>query len=188
MEVRGEPQAGASCSSSPRGRSAGPVSKELLTAGSGGRRGIWDRLLIQPKPNCRKNATLQTVRVERSPLLDQVQTFLPQMAQANEKLRKEMAAASPGRFNIEDIDGALGKVIQMSSLYNTCVWTELTACLIVTSHSSAALAYSTSRIYPDPATLYRVPCCHPWSMSSWSPLDCCSDFSTGSPASAFSFL
>ncbi|CAK7297895.1 NOP protein chaperone 1 [Vulpes lagopus] len=113
MEVRGEPQAGASCSSSPRERSAGPVSKELLTAGSGGRGGIWDRLLIQPKPNCRKNATLQTVRVERSPLLDQVQTFLPQMAQANEKLRKEMAAASPGRFNIEDIDGDLGKVIQM---------------------------------------------------------------------------
>ncbi|CAD7687515.1 unnamed protein product [Nyctereutes procyonoides] len=113
MEVRGEPQAGASCSSCPRGRSAGPVSKELLTAGSDGRGGIWDRLLIQPKPNCRKNATLQTVRVERSPLLDQVQTFLPQMAQANEKLRKEMAAASPGRFNIEDIDGALGKVIQM---------------------------------------------------------------------------
>ncbi|EFB13460.1 hypothetical protein PANDA_003521, partial [Ailuropoda melanoleuca] len=46
-------------------------------------------------------------------VLDQVQTFLPQMAQANEKLRKEMAAAPPGRFNIEDIDGALGKVIQM---------------------------------------------------------------------------
>uniref|UniRef100_A0A452UWT4 Uncharacterized protein n=1 Tax=Ursus maritimus TaxID=29073 RepID=A0A452UWT4_URSMA len=75
--------------------------------------GIWDRLLIDPKRNCRKNSTLQTVRIERSPLLDQVQTFLPQMAQANEKLRKEMAAAPPGRFNIEDIDGALGKVIQM---------------------------------------------------------------------------
>lgn len=45
--------------------------------------------------------------------MDQVQTFLPQMAQANEKLRKAMAAAPPGRFNIENIDGTLGKVIQM---------------------------------------------------------------------------
>ncbi|XP_025737178.1 NOP protein chaperone 1 [Callorhinus ursinus] len=113
MEVRGEPQSGASSSSSPRDSSGVSVSNELLTAGSGGRGGIWDRLLINPKPNCRKNSTLQTVRIERSPLLDQVQTFLPQMAQANEKLRKEMAAAPPGRFNIEDIDGALGKVIQM---------------------------------------------------------------------------
>jgi hypothetical protein len=46
-------------------------------------------------------------------VLDQVQIFLPQMAQANEKLRKEMAVAPPGRFNIENIDGTLGKVIQM---------------------------------------------------------------------------
>lgn len=45
--------------------------------------------------------------------MDQVQLFLPQMAQANEKLRKEMAAAPPGRFNIENIDETLGKVIQM---------------------------------------------------------------------------
>lgn len=29
--------------------------------------GIWDRLLISPKPNCRKKSTLQTVRIERSP-------------------------------------------------------------------------------------------------------------------------
>ncbi|KAK2119446.1 hypothetical protein P7K49_000832 [Saguinus oedipus] len=35
------------------------------------------------------------------------------MAQANEKLRKEMAAAPPGHFNIENIDGTHGKVIQM---------------------------------------------------------------------------
>ncbi|TKC33646.1 hypothetical protein EI555_019092 [Monodon monoceros] len=34
------------------------------------------------------------------------------MAQANEKLRKEMAAAPPGHFNIENID-TLGKVMQM---------------------------------------------------------------------------
>lgn len=46
-------------------------------------------------------------------VLDQVQSFLPQMAQANEKLRKEMAAAPPDRFNIENIDETFGKVIQM---------------------------------------------------------------------------
>ncbi|XP_062058971.1 NOP protein chaperone 1 [Lepus europaeus] len=113
MEVRGESPANPSCSSSTRDCSGVSVSKELLTAGSYGRGGIWDRLLINSKPNPRKTSTLQTVRIERSPLLEQVQSFLPQMAQANEKLRKEMAAAPPGRFNIENIDGTLGKVIQM---------------------------------------------------------------------------
>ncbi|XP_010968759.1 uncharacterized protein C12orf45 homolog [Camelus ferus] len=113
MEVQDDPQSGPRCSSSSRDGSGVSVSKELLTAGSGGRGGIWDTLLINSKPNSRKNSTLQTVRIERSPLLDQVQTFLPQMAQANEKLRKEMAAAPPGHFNIENIDETLGKVIQM---------------------------------------------------------------------------
>ncbi|XP_063471271.1 NOP protein chaperone 1 isoform X2 [Symphalangus syndactylus] len=113
MEVHGKPQASPSCSSPTRDSSGVPVSKELLTAGSDGRGGIWDRLLINSQPKSRKTSTLQTVRIERSPLLDQVQTFLPQMARANEKLRKEMAAAPPGRFNIENIDGPHGKVIQM---------------------------------------------------------------------------
>lgn len=35
------------------------------------------------------------------------------MAQGNEKLRKEMAVAPPGHFNVENTDGTLGKVIQM---------------------------------------------------------------------------
>ncbi|XP_037369624.1 NOP protein chaperone 1 [Talpa occidentalis] len=113
MEVQGEPPASPRCSASPRNCAGVPVSKELLTAGSGGGRGIWDRLLINSKPNSRKTSTLQTVRIERSPLLDQVQTFLPRMAQANETLRKEMAAAPPGRFDIENTDGSPGKVIQM---------------------------------------------------------------------------
>ena len=106
-------ESGPSCSSSSRDGSGVSVSKELLMAGSGGRGGIWDRLLIDSKPNSRKNSTLQTVRIERSPLLDQVRTFLPQMAQANEKLRKEMAAAPPGHFNIENTDETLGQVIQI---------------------------------------------------------------------------
>nr|XP_058937747.1 NOP protein chaperone 1 isoform X2 [Kogia breviceps] len=113
MEAHGEFQSDTSCSSFSRDGSGVSVSRELLRAGSGGRGGIWDRLLINSKPNSRKNSTLQTVRIERSPLLDQVQSFLPQMAQANEKLRKEMAAAPPGHFNIENIDETLGKVIQM---------------------------------------------------------------------------
>uniref|UniRef100_K9IYL4 Uncharacterized protein n=1 Tax=Desmodus rotundus TaxID=9430 RepID=K9IYL4_DESRO len=113
MEVHGETQCSPSSSSPPKDGSGVSVSKELLTAGNGGHGGIWDRLLINSKPNSRKNSTLQTVRIERSPLLDQVQTFLPQMAQANDKLRKEMAAAPPGCFNIENIDETLGKVIQM---------------------------------------------------------------------------
>uniref|UniRef100_A0AAA9TF94 NOP protein chaperone 1 n=1 Tax=Bos taurus TaxID=9913 RepID=A0AAA9TF94_BOVIN len=113
MEVSGESHSGPSCSSSSRDGSGVSVSKELLMAGSGGRGGIWDRLFINSKPNSRKNSTLQTVRIERSPLLDQVRTFLPQMAQANEKLRKEMAAAPPGHFNIENTDETLGQVIQM---------------------------------------------------------------------------
>lgn len=113
MEANGELQCSPGSSSSPEGGPGVSVSRELLTAGSGGRGGIWDRLLINPKPNSRKNSSLQTVRIERSPLLDQVQTFLPQMAQANEKLRKEMAAAPPGHFNIENIDETLGNIIQM---------------------------------------------------------------------------
>uniref|UniRef100_H0WQS7 NOP protein chaperone 1 n=2 Tax=Otolemur garnettii TaxID=30611 RepID=H0WQS7_OTOGA len=113
MEVSGEPQASPSCSSPTRVCSGVSVSKELLSAGSDGRGGIWDKLLINSQPNSRKTSTLQTVRIERSPLLDQVQTFLPQMAQANEKLRKEMASAPPDHFNIENIDVTLGEVIQM---------------------------------------------------------------------------
>ncbi|XP_035875410.1 uncharacterized protein C12orf45 homolog isoform X2 [Phyllostomus discolor] len=84
MEVHGETQSSPTSSSPPKDGSGVSVSKELLTAGNGGH-GV----------------------------LDQVQTFLPQLAQANDKLRKEMAAAPPGHFNIENIDETLGKVIQM---------------------------------------------------------------------------
>ncbi|XP_076775951.1 NOP protein chaperone 1 [Arvicanthis niloticus] len=89
------------------------VSRELLTAGSQGSGGIWDQLLISSKPHSRKTSALQTVRMQRSPLLDQVQAFLPQMAQANEKLRKEMAASPAGHFNIENVDETTGNIIQM---------------------------------------------------------------------------
>uniref|UniRef100_A0A8C6FUV2 Uncharacterized protein n=1 Tax=Moschus moschiferus TaxID=68415 RepID=A0A8C6FUV2_MOSMO len=67
MEVRGECQSGPSCSSPSRDGAGVSVSQELLMAGSGGRGGIWDGLLINSKPNSRKNSTLQTIRIERSP-------------------------------------------------------------------------------------------------------------------------
>ncbi|XP_049639135.1 NOP protein chaperone 1 isoform X2 [Suncus etruscus] len=83
MEVPVDSRASAGSSSPVRDCPGVSVSKDLLTAGSDG--GV----------------------------LDQVQTFLPQIAKANEKLRKDMAAAPPGQFNIETINGTLGKVIQM---------------------------------------------------------------------------
>ena len=46
-------------------------------------------------------------------MLDQVQAFLPQLAQANEKLRKEMAVAPADRFNIENTEGTSGNIVQM---------------------------------------------------------------------------
>nr|XP_023394874.1 uncharacterized protein C12orf45 homolog isoform X2 [Loxodonta africana] len=84
MEMHGQPDPRPNCSLSTPGCSGVSVSKELLTAGSGG-----------------------------LGVLDQVQTFLPQMAQANEKLRKEIAAAPPGQFDIENVDETVGKIIQM---------------------------------------------------------------------------
>ncbi|KAK7813733.1 hypothetical protein U0070_001439 [Myodes glareolus] len=113
MEVHGERVSGPTASSSSGDRSQVTVSRELLTAGSAGSGGIWDQLLISAKPHPRKTSTVQTVRIQRSPLLDQVQAFLPQLAQANEKLRKEMAVAPADRFNIENTDGTSGNIIQM---------------------------------------------------------------------------
>ncbi|XP_051028884.1 NOP protein chaperone 1 [Acomys russatus] len=113
MELHGKPASGLSGSSSSRDCSQVTVSKELLTAGNQGSGGIWDQLLISSKPHSRKTSKLQTVRMQRSPLLDQVQAFLPRMAQANEKLRKEMAVAPAGRFNIENIDETSANIIQM---------------------------------------------------------------------------
>ncbi|KAL6032214.1 hypothetical protein STEG23_027103 [Scotinomys teguina] len=86
--------------------------------------GIWDELLITSKPPSKKTSALQTVRMQRSPLLDQVQAFLPQMAQANEKLRKEMKGAPADRFNIESIDGTSGNVIQMDVALFEMNWSD----------------------------------------------------------------
>ncbi|XP_021496627.1 NOP protein chaperone 1 [Meriones unguiculatus] len=113
MALRGERASGPGTALPPGACSQVTVSRELLTAGNGASGGIWDQLLISSKPHSRKTSTLQTVRMQRSPLLDQVQAFLPQMAQANEKLRKEMAVAPAGHFNIENINETSGSIIQM---------------------------------------------------------------------------
>ncbi|XP_041519377.1 uncharacterized protein C12orf45 homolog isoform X1 [Microtus oregoni] len=113
MELHGERVSAPAASSSSGDRSQITVSRELLTAESSGSRGIWDQLLISSKPQPRKTSTVQTVRMQRSPLLDQVQAFLPQLAQANEKLRKEMAVAPADRFDIENTEGTSGNIVQM---------------------------------------------------------------------------
>lgn len=81
-------------------------SKELLLCGNG--EGIHDKLLLKPKGT----ASLQTEKVPRSNVLDRLQSFLPQMALANETLRQQMEAAPVGQFDIESVEDA-EKVIQM---------------------------------------------------------------------------
>ncbi|NP_001188341.1 NOP protein chaperone 1 [Danio rerio] len=80
-------------------------SKDLLTCGNG--KGIHEKLLLNSK-----GASLKTERVSRSNVLDRLQNFLPQMAQANESLRQQMQEAPAGFFNIETVEDA-EKVIEM---------------------------------------------------------------------------
>uniref|UniRef100_A0A3P8UC59 NOP protein chaperone 1 n=1 Tax=Amphiprion percula TaxID=161767 RepID=A0A3P8UC59_AMPPE len=81
-------------------------SKALLSCGSGG--GLSEKLLLKPKTG----GSLQTERVPRSSVLDRLQSFLPQMAEANEKLRQQMEEAPAGHFDIESVEEA-EKVIEM---------------------------------------------------------------------------
>ncbi|XP_063073200.1 uncharacterized protein C12orf45 homolog [Engraulis encrasicolus] len=82
-------------------------SQDLLSCGNG--EAIHEKLLLK-KPN--KPAPLQTTRVPRSSVLDRLQSFLPQMAQANESLKQQMEAAPAEQFDIENTDDA-EKVIEM---------------------------------------------------------------------------
>ncbi|XP_072530023.1 NOP protein chaperone 1 [Salminus brasiliensis] len=83
-----------------------PASRDLLLCGTG--EGIHDRLLLKPKGT----ASLHTEKVPRSSVLDRLQSFLPQMASANEALRQQMEAAPVGRYDIESVADA-EKVIEM---------------------------------------------------------------------------
>ncbi|XP_075932242.1 NOP protein chaperone 1 [Anarhichas minor] len=81
-------------------------SQALLSCGNG--EGLSEKLLLKPKAG----RSLQTERVPRSSVLERLQSFLPQMAEANEKLKQQMADAPAGHFDIESVGGA-ESVIEM---------------------------------------------------------------------------
>ncbi|XP_044843563.1 NOP protein chaperone 1 isoform X1 [Mauremys mutica] len=76
--------------------------------------GIHDTLLINSKHAGKKVTNLETVRIPRSNILDRVQSFLPQMALANNELRREMATAPAHQFDIENLDSCLENIIEMN--------------------------------------------------------------------------
>ncbi|XP_019955401.1 NOP protein chaperone 1 [Paralichthys olivaceus] len=81
-------------------------SQALLSCGSGA--GLSETLLLKPKAD----RSLQTERVPRSSVLERLQSFLPQMAEANEKLKQQMDKAPAGHFDIESVEEAQ-RVIEM---------------------------------------------------------------------------
>ncbi|XP_041113174.1 uncharacterized protein C12orf45-like [Polyodon spathula] len=87
------------------------ISKELLSVGNGG--GIHDKLLLNSKRSSKNGTSSQTVKVPRSSVLDRLQSFLPQMAQANERLKLQMEESPAGQFDIENIEGNSEKIIEM---------------------------------------------------------------------------
>ncbi|KAJ8006720.1 hypothetical protein DPEC_G00110140 [Dallia pectoralis] len=87
-------------------------SQDLLACGKGG--GLHDKLLIKSRGG-KAGRSLQTERIPRSSVLDSLQSFLPQMAQANEKLRLQMEQAPAGHYDIERVEEA-EKIIAMDLL------------------------------------------------------------------------
>ncbi|XP_065535921.1 NOP protein chaperone 1 isoform X2 [Lathamus discolor] len=94
------------------GAGGAAASRELLAVGLRG--GLEETLLIRSKCSSKEATGLQTVRMPRSSLLDRVQSFLPQMAYANDELRRKMVTAPAHQFDIENLDGATEKVIEMN--------------------------------------------------------------------------
>ncbi|KAM4677414.1 NOP protein chaperone 1 [Discoglossus pictus] len=87
-------------------------SQELLGVGKSG--GLHSKLLINSKHTDKKGIMSPIVRLPRSSILDRVQNFLPQMAQANETLSKEMEINPASAFDIEHVDEEEGKIIEMN--------------------------------------------------------------------------
>ncbi|KAJ8373658.1 hypothetical protein SKAU_G00042380 [Synaphobranchus kaupii] len=85
------------------------TSQDLLSCGSG--EGLHEKLLLKSKVS-KTGDSIQTTKVPRSSVLDRLQSFLPQMAQANQKLMEELESAPAGRFDIECVSEA-EKVIEM---------------------------------------------------------------------------
>ncbi|XP_072328061.1 NOP protein chaperone 1 [Scyliorhinus torazame] len=86
-------------------------SAELLKAGEGP--DINRKLLIN-KENKRSSVPPQILKLPRSSVMDKLQNFLPQLAKANEELRRQMETSEPGRFDIENIEDCRGRVIEMN--------------------------------------------------------------------------
>ncbi|KAG9490496.1 hypothetical protein GDO78_006046 [Eleutherodactylus coqui] len=87
-------------------------SGELLAVGSSGG-GLYKKLLITSDENKKAGSCPPIVRMPRSSILDRVQNFLPQMAQANEDLTRDIQSCSDGKFDIENVEGA-ENVIEMN--------------------------------------------------------------------------
>lgn len=84
-----------------------PCSQDLLSCGNG--EGLHEKLLLK---SSKTGNTLQTERIPRSSVLERLQSFLPQMAQANETLRRSMEQAPEGHYDIQRVDED-HKVIEM---------------------------------------------------------------------------
>ncbi|XP_030623953.1 NOP protein chaperone 1 [Chanos chanos] len=84
-------------------------SQDLLTCGNGV--GFHEKLVLKSQV-ANGASSLQTTKLPRSNVLDRLQRFLPQIAQANESLRQQMESAPAGHFDIECVEET-GKVIEM---------------------------------------------------------------------------
>ncbi|XP_069013039.1 NOP protein chaperone 1 [Embiotoca jacksoni] len=82
------------------------ASQDLLSCGRGP--GLREKLLLQLKDG----RSLQTERVPQSSVLQRLQSFLPQMAEANEKLQQQMEEAPAGHFDIERVEDS-DRVVEM---------------------------------------------------------------------------
>ncbi|XP_061618763.1 uncharacterized protein C12orf45 homolog [Phyllopteryx taeniolatus] len=79
-------------------------SRDLLSCGNGGR--LVEKLLLKSSDG------LKTERIPQSSVMERLQSFLPQIAEANQKLKRQMEETPAGHFNIEDVETA-EKVIEM---------------------------------------------------------------------------
>ncbi|GCB83127.1 hypothetical protein scyTo_0024049, partial [Scyliorhinus torazame] len=73
-----------------------------------------NRKLLINKENKRSSVPPQILKLPRSSVMDKLQNFLPQLAKANEELRRQMETSEPGRFDIENIEDCRGRVIEMN--------------------------------------------------------------------------
>ncbi|XP_073473961.1 NOP protein chaperone 1-like [Aquarana catesbeiana] len=87
-------------------------SAELLEVGSSQGKGLYNKLLLNSKQNNKNGLSSPIVRMPRSSILDRVQSFLPQMASANEKLSKKIGTCPAGTYDIENVEDQ-EKIIEM---------------------------------------------------------------------------